>query len=211
MSTESVCQPIASGHIRVFPQGRPDNVIYEAKNVIVNGTKSLFARMAMNLQEPLFGVWGLSVGSGDPSWSLAAEPPAAQASQSSLNREILRKKFSTVRAVVPDGADGWLPTTGAAYEAVDFQTVLNASLDNIVVPIMEMGLIGGGHHGTTDTDMTTAPFWVPTGPDSDVWSATNPSGHVRNPNSVTLINYRTLSPLSLPPGVPMIFSWVLQF
>lgn len=203
--------PIASGHIRVFPKGRPDEVIYEAKNVIVNSTKSLFARMAMNIQEPLHGIWGLSIGSGDPSWSLSAEPPAAQASQSALNREILRKPFSTVRVVVPDGSGGWLPSTGAACEAVDFQTVLNTRLDNIVVPIMEMGLIGGGHHGTTDTDMTTAPFWVPEGPDSDVWSPTNLSGHVRNPNSVTLINYRTLSALSLPAGVPMVFSWVLQF
>ena len=210
MSLEHV-SPIASGHIRIYPEGDPQHPIYEAKNVIVNGTKSLFARMAMNLEEPLFGIWGLSIGSGDPAWSMSAEPPAATATQYALNREILRKKCSTIRAVESDGSNGWVPATGAAYEAVDFQTVLNASLDNILVPIMEMGLIGGGHHGTTDTDMTAAPFWVPTGAAGDVWSPTNASGHVRNPNSVTLVNYRTLAPLSLPAGVSMIFSWVLRF
>jgi hypothetical protein len=79
---------------------------------------------------------------------------------------------------------------------VDFQTVLNATLDNINVPIREMGLIGGGTHGTANTNMLQAPYWDPA---------------TRDANSVTLINYKTMPPLALPPGINFIVSWVLKF
>jgi hypothetical protein len=63
-----------------------------------------------------------------------------------------------------------------------------------------MGLIGGGHHGMADTNMLVSPYWKP-----------GTGVHTKDPDSVTLINYKTLDPLALPTGVPFIFSWILSF
>ena len=179
------------GHVRIL-RADTGEVLFEQKNVIVNVVKSLFARLMANSSEPLFGVWGLAVGAGN--WADDSQPDAT-ATQTALNSEILRKKCSFVRFV----DENLNPVADGKSDIVDFQTVLNATLDNITVPIREMGLIGGGTHGsgaTADTNMAQALFWDPAS---------------RNANSVTLINYKTMPPLALPPGINFIVSWILRF
>jgi hypothetical protein len=213
--------PIAKGHIRVM---RADNkeVLYEEKNIIVNVVSSLFARIMANtlpgagsvnagpvplgnlgagstpVGDPLYGVWGLALGTGDPSWSPDTQP-VETATQTALITQVLRKALSTVNYV-----DVNLNPISIYSNMVDFQTTVNATTDGLnQVGIREMGLIGGGTLGSTppgtDTNMLTAPYWNP---------SLNPPGPA---NSVTLINYKTLPPLILPPEVDMIFSWVLTF
>lgn len=188
---QEVCDTQAQlhGHIRIIREDTGE-VVFEDKNVIVNTVKSLFARLMANSAEPLFGVWGLAIGAGSPTWADNAQPEAG-VDQTALFNQILRKKCSFVRFV-----DNDLNPVQGYSEIVDFQTVLNATLDNIVVPIREMGLIGGGTHGTPDTNMAQAPYWDPT---------------VRSAESVTLINYKTMPPLALPPSVNFIVSWILRF
>lgn len=197
---------VASGHIRVM---REDNgqILFEEKNVIVNTVKWLFARLMKNSIEPQFGVWGLALGSGDSSWPPETQP-AETPSQTALINEFLRKQCSKVQFV-----DSNLnPTTSLSLQ-VDFQTIVNATTDNIVgVPIREMGLIGGG----TQTSTTPNPTFVVT----PVTTMSNPNTPYFNPdpnspnfntNTVVLVNYKTLPPLPLPPGINLIFSWVLSF
>jgi hypothetical protein len=71
-----------------------------------------------------------------------------------------------------------------------------------------MGLIGGGTFNplppaTTPTDMQTAPYFT--------GNISNYANVTAAQSTVTLINYKTLPPLLLPPGVNIIFSWVLSF
>lgn len=208
------------GHIRIFPEGQPNKPIFEEKNIIVNVVKFLFARLMANtipgagsvnagpvplgqssvtpFGDPLYGIWGLALGSGDPSWSPDTQP-VETAVQTALITQVLRKQLSTVNYV-----DTNLNPISQYTSMVDFQTTVNATTDNLnQVGVRELGLIGGGTLGSappaTVTNMLTAPYWnpslVPPGP----------------ANSVVLINYKTLPPLILPPEVNMIFSWVLTF
>jgi hypothetical protein len=208
---EALNIPVVKGHIRVM---REDNgeILFEKDNVIVNTVKWLFARLMAesafagsvnpsSLTEPAFGVWGLALGSGDNAWPPETQPTETP-EQTFLFNQILRKQCSKIRYV-----DSSLnPITGFSLQ-VDFQTVVNATTDNISgLSIREMGLIGGGQQTSTvpsptstltrNTNMLTAPFFDPGAPASD---------------TVTLINYKTLPPLLLPPGINIIFSWVLSF
>jgi hypothetical protein len=184
-------------------------VLYEAHNVIVNVSKWLFARLMANVNpndpnppyqqghEALYGIWGLAFGAGDPSWAPETQPDPTPA-QTQLVAQFLRKKLSRVNFV--DSNQNPLNTLSTI---VDFQTTINATTDNISQAIREMGLIGGGTFGSnppsTQTDMQQAPYF-------------NPSAVPPGPaNSVVLINYLTLPPLILPPGVNIIISWVLAF
>lgn len=201
------------GHIRVM---REDNgqILWEEKNVIVNTVKWLFARLmteaaggfnpsAPNI--PQFGVWGLALGTGDNAWPPETQPDATP-EQTALFNEIKRKQCSKIRYVDSD----LNPITGFSLQ-VDFQTVVNATTDAIVgVPIREMGLIGGGTSTvsvppppftvTPVTNMLTAPYFDP-----------DPLSPNHSLDTVVLINYKTLPPLPLPPGINLIFSWVLSF
>jgi len=184
-------------------------VLYEAHNVIVNTAKFLFARLMANVNpndpnppyqqghETLYGIWGLAFGAGDPSWAPETQPDPTPA-VTQLVAQFLRKKLSRVNFV--DSNQNPLNTLSTI---VDFQTTINATTDNISQAIREMGLIGGGTFGTnppsTQTDMQQAPYFNP--------SATPPGPA----NSVVLINYLTLPPLVLPPGVSVIVSWILSF
>lgn len=190
---------------------REDNgeVLYVAHNVIVNTAKALFARLMANVNpndpnppyqqghEPLYGIWGLAFGAGDPSWAPETQPDPTP-TQTQLVAQFLRKKLSRVNFV--DTNNNPLNTLSTI---VDFQTTINATTDNISQAIREMGLIGGGTFGSnppsTITDMLQAPYF-------------NPNAVPPGPaNSVVLINYLTLPPLILPPGVNIIISWVLSF
>lgn len=184
-------------------------VLYSAHNVIVNTSKWLFARLMANAfptdpnppypqgHEPLYGVWGLALGAGSAQWSPQVQPDPTPI-QTALIAEFLRKPLTKVNFV--DSNDNPLSTLSTT---VDFQTQINATTDNITQAIREMGLIGGGTFGanppSTRTPMLTAPYFNPTAV---------PPGPA---NSVVLINYLTLPPLILPPGVNIIISWVLAF
>ena len=182
------------GHIRIYQQDEPDNVLFSADNIIVNGVKSLFARLMADRSEPMYGVWGLAIGAGHSSWSDPTTQPDATAVQTALWDEIRRKRCSYVRFL--DNTVDRNPISGFS-EVVDFQTIINATTDNVGRPIREMGLIGGGSaKDSTNMASASTPFWDPV---------------ARDPNSTTLINYKTLPNLELPPGINFIFSWMLSF
>jgi hypothetical protein len=214
---DQVPSPILSGRIRIAREDTGE-IVYEEKNIIVNVSKYLFARLMANsvpgsnantgpiplgstttpFGDPLYGVWGLAIGSGDPSWSPDTQP-VETAVQTALITQILRKQLSSVQYV-----DVNLNPLAYYSNIVGFQTTVNATTDNInQVAIREMGLIGGGSLGAappgTDTNMLTAPYWNP---------ALQPPGPA---NSVILVNYKTLPPLILPPEVNFIFGWYLTF
>jgi hypothetical protein len=199
-------------NIRVM---RADNgeLLYAGHNVIVNEVKWLFARLMANAlpnapqppytlgqsgvyADPLYGIWGLAIGSGSPSWAPETQPDPTP-TQTALISQFLRKPLSRINYV-----DTNFNPLNTFSTMVDFQTTVNATTDNITQAIREMGLIGGGTligAGGQPTDMQTAPYFNPTG---------TPPGPA---DSVVLINYKTLPPLILPSGVDIIFSWILSF
>ena len=198
-------------------------VLYAGHNVIVNVVKWLFARLLgnalpnapqppytlgsygatpNNYVDPLYGVWGLAIGAGSPSWAPETQPDAAP-TQTALLAEFLRKPLSRVNYV--DSNFNPLPYFSTM---VDVQTTVNATTDNITQAIREMGLIGGGtvnyaNGSGVPTNMLTAPYFNP---------SPSPAGTPPGPaDSVVLVNYKTLPPLILPAGVDIIFSWILSF
>jgi hypothetical protein len=182
------------GKIRVYPEGRPDLLLYSADNVITLTVKSLFARLMMASSEPENGIWGLALGTGNPSWGSTTQPTETS-TQTALITQVLRKPLSQTTFV-----DTNYNPIATYNNMVSFQTTINATTDGITaVQLREMGLIGGGTTVVANggpTNMLTAPYW-------------NPSAPVNN--SVTLINYKTLPPLILPPGINVIFNWVITF
>ena len=184
------------GDIRIFEQDHPEHVLFEDHNVIVNTVKSLFARLMANNGEPLFGVWGLAIGAGHASWTDPTAQPDGTAVQTALFDEIRRKKCNSIR-YLNNAVDRTPLPAGQFSEVVDFQTILNATTDNITRSIREMGLLGGGSaSASTDMSSTSTPWWDPA---------------TKDPNSTTLINYKTLPALDLPPGINFVVSWILNF
>jgi hypothetical protein len=193
-------------------------ILFQGENVIVNTVKSLFARLMANnfpntpltvganllSDDCLYSVWGLALGTGDPTWSPDTQPVETP-SQTALITQILRKQLNAANYVTTTDNINFTPVDFFT-NIVDFQTLVNSTTDNIPgVGIREMGLIGGGTKNVAaggPTNMLTAPFWNP----ADISFNGGPS-----PNSVTLINYKTLPPLILPPNVTLIFSWILSF
>jgi len=203
-------------------------VLYEDDNVITNTVKWLFAFLMSNYAPgeaftpqqpyqlgqtpsnaaqaqpnhigPLFGIWGLALGTGSPTWAPQTQP-AETPTQTALISQVLRKPLSSIQYV----DSSFNPVANFSLQ-VDFQTIINATTDNLIgVGIREMGLIGGGQYTAGDfagTDMLTAPYFTP---------PNNQGVPTPNLNSVILINYKTLPPLILPSGVNIIFSWVLSF
>lgn len=195
---EQIGKTIVKGHIRVFEQNNPSNVIFEQDNVICLNTKYLFARFMAAHQDtpvwPAFGVWGLAVGAGSPDWPANTQPDATN-SQQAIITPILRKRLYSANYV---DSDLNVISDNGYSNIVDFQTILNATNDNIQTPIREVGLIGGGEAGVSD--MLTAPFF-----DSSTQTTIN------TVDSAVLINYKTLPPLTLPEGVSFVWSWILTF
>jgi hypothetical protein len=214
LGTDMVDMKPARINIRIL---RADNgeVLYTGHNVIVNVVKWLFARLMANAlpnspappytlgsvqtiqaADPLYGVWGLALGAGSPSWAPETQPDPSPV-QTALIAEFLRKPLSRVNFV-----DANFNPLNQFSTMVDFQTTVNATTDNITQGIREMGLIGGGTisgAGNAPTNMLIAPYFNP---------SSTPPGPA---DSVTLVNYKTLPPLILPAGVDIIFSWVLSF
>lgn len=202
---ELVPTPIQKGHVKVFAAQDPSWVLLDQKNLICSSSRNLFARMlaslgrsALGLGEPCYGVWGLAVGAGAAEWANSSPltPPPAPADTNVLHNVVKRKQLMSggVQFLNQDES-----TSDAPTRWVEFLTLINATTDNIDVPLMEMGLIGGGTrsaHNGAGTNMVTAPFWDPTHND---------------PDSVVLLNYTTFGSLTLPKGVDFIFSWTLEF
>lgn len=212
MSTivEKMPEQVGKGYITVRREDTGE-IIWEAENVITNTVKWLFARLAANVlptdpappyiqgHEPQYGIWGLALGTGDPSWAPQTQPVETP-TQTALITEVKRKPLSSIRFV--DGS--FIPLAGFSLK-VDFQTIINATTDSLIgIGIREMGLIGGGTiPAPGPTNMLTAPYFNP--------ADTSGPGGGPSVNTVILINYKTLPPLILPSGVNIIFSWVLTF
>jgi hypothetical protein len=194
------------GYLRVLDQ--ENKPVFAQKNVIVLGVKHLFARMFANMgkttDEVRWGVWGLALGEGDPAW--ATVPPADNTVFQLVDTQHVRKALSKVQYVnkIPDplgGPDLIVPST-TWTNMVEFQTQINATTDGLIKPdtsikvIREMGLIGGGSK-SANTDPKTKAFWDET------------NNNV--PDSMSLINYKTLPSLIFPPDVTFLISWTLSF
>jgi hypothetical protein len=202
----------ANVNIRVI-RGDNGEVLWQGHNIIVNVVRWLFARLMANAlpnaptvpytlgeggvsADPLYGIWGLAIGAGSPSWAPETQPDPSPV-QTALISEFLRKPLSKINYV-----DVNFNPVNQFSTMVDFQTTVNATTDNITQSIREMGLIGGGTlvgAGGQPTNMTNAPYFNP---------AATPPGPA---DSVVLVNYKTLPPLILPAGVDIIFSWILSF
>lgn len=194
-----------AGNIRIFEE-ESGKVLYEDNNAICAVVKTLFARLMFNPAEPRYGVWGLALGTGNPLWGAnnqpAATPLGNENNQAQLLSPVLRKVLSSRSFLNSD-----LSPSSTITNIVDFQTVVNATKDNLInVGIREMGLIGGGTNLASGqntslqnqaAEMAELPYWGQNGS--------------TDPNSVVLINYKTIPSLELPPGVNIIFSWVLTF
>jgi hypothetical protein len=198
-------------HIRVSREDTGE-VLYKEDNTIVNVVKWLFSRLMANVNptdpsppyvlghEPLYSVWGLALGAGSPTWAPETQPQETPV-QTALVQEFIRKPLSAINYVQPNNNGGWTSiNTLSTY--VDFECVVNATTDNITQSIREMGLIGGGSVSQS-TNMQTAPYFT--------GNISNYANVTAAQNTVNLINYKTLPPLLLPPGVNIIFSWVLSF
>jgi len=183
---------------------------FQANNLIVTGTRFLFARLfeaAGTTDAPLWPVWGLMLGSGLDSWVDSNADNVATVGLTQMTTEILRKPYSKVQYVTkttaPDGSFTISPAS-TNTGAVEYQTPINATNDGLYDPttlttkkIREMGLIGGGQVlGGTN----------PTTPNGSMWS---PSNNVSN--CMTLLNYKALPTLLLPPDVTFLISWTLSF
>lgn len=205
----------ADVNIRVY-RADSGEVLYQGHNIIVNVVKWLFARLMANAipqtpnppyllgetsdtnADPLYPVWGLALGAGSPTWAPETQPDPTPV-QTAIIQQILRKPLSRINYV-----DSNFNPLSKFSTIVEFQTTVNATTDNITQGIREMGLIGGGTINLGGpTNMLTAPFFDP--------NDTSGPGSGPNPNSVVLVNYKTLPPLILPAGVDIIFSWVLSF
>lgn len=210
--TEQMADQIQSGRFQIRREDTGE-VLYQDDNVITNTVKWLFAFLMANYfpgepftpqqpfkqgHGPLYGIWGLALGTGSPTWAPQTQP-AETPTQTALISQVLRKPLSSINYVDTN----FNPQSKFTLQ-VDFQTVINATTDNLIgVGIREMGLIGGGEFNSPDSDMLTAPYFNP--------ADTSGPGGGPTMNSVILINYKTLPPLILPSGVNIIFSWVLSF
>ena len=197
-------RPLKHGHIKIYALDDPEYVLLDQDNAICEASAGLFARLLAYTawpqgapgDGPCWGVWGLAVGAGQSAWansSPTTPPPPGTGTETSLYDQVKRKPLMSPGGVLflnPDSTAAEGPTT-----LVRFLTPFNATTDAISVPLMEMGLIGGGLQSANNglgTDPLNASFWDPGSND---------------PDSVVLLNYATFGSFSLPAGVTMVFEW----
>jgi hypothetical protein len=178
------------GRVRFF-NAESGETLYQRDNVICNGISYLFSQIMTSNTSIVSGVWGLAVGAGGtaPLWTPTQQPDPLP-TQTAMVSEIKRKALSQIQFLDTNGNPTLTWTT-----TVSFQTILNATTDNISTPIREMGLIGGGS-SAVPSNMLTAPYFTPAAPVL---------------NSVVLINYITIPAFILPNSVNMGIDWVLSF
>ena len=195
MNCKELCNPTISGHIKIFEKENPENVIFNEKNLILNGTSWLFSQLMYNNLGVQHGVWGLAVGGGDPAWDGAG----------SLVEPIVTDWNLIAPFPVPGpgrialSTSHFIDSTGLAVPwstTVDFQTNISTTIfpDLKGEAIRELGLIGGVQ--PSGSDFSHAPFFNSTAPSTD---------------SVILINLKRFQELTLPDGVNFIISWQLAF
>lgn len=203
------------GHIRVYAQDDPAYVLLDQDNMIADSSEILFARMlaltswpyAAPTAAPCWGVWGLAVGAGMSSWANSSPttppppPPIGSTdfttSQNALYNQVKRKPLMSPGGVLFLESDG-VTISPTPTTLVRFLTSFNATTDAISVPLMEMGLIGGGIQTANNgqgTDPLNAAFWDPA---------------VGNQDSMVLINYATFGAVFLPAGVTIVMEWDIQ-
>jgi hypothetical protein len=190
-------------------------VLYRADNIITDVSRWLFSifmataspislsppqtqPISVPAVEPAWGAWGLALGAGSPTWAPETQP-IETASQVAMVQEIARIRLSRINFVTQDNSGNFNPVNTIST-SVDFQTTVNPTVDGIVQAIREMGLIGGG---LPSTPMQTAPYF-------DGVPSSYPSVAAAQ-QTVILLNYKTLPPLLLPPGINIIFSWIFSF
>jgi hypothetical protein len=182
------------GRVRIYEVVRPERTLFERKNIIVNSSAFLNARLLLNSVEPMFGIWGLAVGAGGlgGAWS-ASQQPAPTALQVGMVSELKRKQASTIFFVDENGNP-----TATITTSILARTILNATTDNITIALREMGLIGGGTTLSGNggpTNLLTAPYFDPSNPAA---------------NTVCLINYLTIPSFPLPPNSDMAIDWTIN-
>ena len=212
---------IRKGTIRIYRQDTRESLFNET-NIITDNSGWLFALLMASTsptalpapqyqntsiasKQPAWGVWGLALGSGDPSWSQTAQP-VETAQQTAIIAPLARVQLSLVNFVSQDQALNWSAQPNLTTN-VEFQTTVNSTLNGIVLPVREIGLIGGGYTigppTNYTTDMQHAPFFTGV--------ISNYSTVAAAQDTVILLNYKTLPSLNLPPGVNIIFSWIFAF
>lgn len=215
---ERVPDPIRRGTVRIFREDTGE-VLYQDHNIITNISRWLFSvfmaatgpSQPVNpsvTAPPLYGVWGLALGAGSPTWAPETQP-VETAQQVELIQPLVRVQLSRVNFVNQDNSGNWNPVPYPATN-VDFQTTVNSTVNNINQPVREIGLIGGGIANMGGYTMLTAPFFNGN-PSYYIDPVTKQVNVTVMQQTVILINYKTLPPLNLPPGINIIFSWIFQF
>lgn len=144
-----------------------------------------------HVSEPNFGIYALTVGTGDIGWDLQ-NPPPANKNQRSLYNELARKQISSSSFIDAGGNP-----VGYRTNVVDFTTIFSES--EAVGPWAEMGLIGGD----VDTNMAIRNPVLP--PNGSYDPTFDTSGFD------TLINYRTFKVINKPDGSTMTMTIRLSF
>jgi hypothetical protein len=193
-----IALPPVKGRVRFF-NAESGETLYQRDNVICNGISYLFSQMMTSNTSIVSGVWGLAVGAGGtaPLWSPTQQPDPLP-TQTAMVSEIKRKALSQIQFIDPTTISPTNPNGSPTLTwttTVSFQTILNATTDNISTPIRERGLIGGGS-SAVHSNMLTAPYFTPAAPVL---------------NSVILINYITIPAFILPNSVNMGIDWILSF
>lgn len=190
--------PTLSGRVRIFEKENPSNILFDQKNLILNGTSWMFSQLMFNHTEVDTSIWGLAIGQGEATWDDNLPDPVATDYSilypfylSNSSQIPLRIALSSAQTHFID------PTTSQATSwstTVDFQTNISTTIYPELQGqnIRELGLIGG----VKPTSFSTSPFFNPSAPVQD---------------SVILINLKRFQGLQLPDGVNFIISWQLAF
>ena len=214
--SDKVPNPIRKGALRIYRKDT-GKVLFEDHNIITSISSWLFAQfmacasplslsppqvqpVSIPATEPAWGVWGLALGAGSPTWAPTTQP-VETATQVELIQPLARVQLSRVNFVTQDNSGNW-NAVAVLSQNVEFQTTVNSTTNNITQAVREMGLIGGGIADMGSYTMLTAPYFNG-----------NPSSYATvkaSQQTVILLNYKTLPPLLLPPGIDIIFSWIFQ-
>lgn len=198
MNCNELYRPSLSGRVRIFEKENPDKVLFDEKNLILNGTSWLFSQLLFDHSQVSKSVWGLAIGQGESTWDENLPDPVATDYSilypfylSSGSQIPLRIALSSAQTHFIDPitlqATTWSTT-------VDFQTNISTTIYPELQgqKVRELGLIGG----ISPDSFSTSPFFNPSVPDQD---------------SVILVNLKRFQGLQLPDGVNFIISWNLSF
>ena len=143
-----------------------------------------------NLCVPSFGVYALTVGTGDISWD-PMNPPSPMISQRSLYNELARKAVASTSFVDDEGS-----ISGVRTHIVDFTTTFAES--EAVGALTEMGLLGGD----VDPVMSNRnPILPPNAPYDPTVDTTGKD---------ILVNYVTFKAINKSPTSTLSWTWRLS-